>query len=115
MNTFYKEIQKSFDLLDNPKTKKDFFLTGLEFMLKIANQSKHETETCTITKNEAGEILIVLKTKESQLTISANSRISYIGTGPCEEDRIQVLNTESYYVSDEVLQWIRRNSKKNKN
>lgn len=114
MNTFFKEIQKSFDLLDDTKTKKISFMTALEYMLKIADKSEHETETCTITNNEAGEILIVLKTKRSQLTISANSRISYIGTGPCEEDRIHTINTESYHVNDEVLQWIRRNAKKKK-
>ncbi len=111
MNIFFEEIQKYFDLLNKKETKQSSFMTALEYMLKIADRSEHETETCTITADVNGDIVIVLKTKKSQLTIMANSKITYIGIGPVKEDKIHTMNTESYSVSDEVFRWIRRNSK----
>jgi hypothetical protein len=57
-------------------------MKALEYMSKIANESEYETETCTIDANPDGDIVIVLKTKKSQLTITAGNRISYMGTGP---------------------------------
>lgn len=111
MNIFFKEIQKSFDLLDQKKAKQSSFMKALEYMLKIADESEYEVEECTITTDQNGDIVIVLRTKHAQLTITANSMISYMGTGPKEEDRIHTINSESYSVSDEVFAWIRRNSK----
>lgn len=112
MNIFFKEIQKSFDLLDQTKTQQSSFMTALEYMLKIANESKYEVEKCTIINDQNGNIMITLSTGEAKLTIIAHSRISYIGKGPKKEDEIQIINTASYSVSSEVFEWIKRNRKK---
>lgn len=113
MNIFFKEIQKSFDLLDQEGTKQSSFMTALKYMLKIANESKCETEECTMTTDKYGDIVIAFKTKHNLLTITANNNgISYMGTGSEEKDRIHVINTESYSVSSEIFEWIQRNRRK---
>ncbi len=111
MSIFLKEIQKSFDLLDQKKAKQSSFITALEYMLRIVKESEYETEMCDITADKNGDIVIVLRTKHAQLTITASSMISYMGTGPREEDRIHTINSESYLVSGTVFAWIKRNSK----
>ena len=111
MNIFFKAIQKSFDLLDQKETKKISFMKALEYMLKIAEESEYEAEICTINTDENGDILIIISTKKATLTIVATPRISYTGKGPKEEDKIYVINTDSYSVSEEVFEWIQRNRK----
>ena len=111
MNIFFKEIQRSFDLLDQKKTKKYSFIATVEYMLKIANESEYEVEKCTITSNKDGIILTQLSTKESTLSIIATPQISYKGTGPKKEDIISTINVNSDYVREEVFEWIQRNHK----
>ncbi len=112
MNIFFKEIQKSFDLLDQKKAKQSSLMTAWEYMLKIAKKSEHETEICTININQEGNIVIVIASKKATLTIIANdSHISYTGTGPQKEDQICTINSEGYSVHNEVLEWIKRNCK----
>lgn len=86
-------------------------MSALEYMLKIADESEYEVENCTISSDQNGDIMIVLNTKRATLTITANSRISYVGNGPKKEDNIRVINTDSYAVSEEVFEWIERNRK----
>lgn len=112
MNVYYEEIQKSFDLLNRKKTKKNSFLNALEYLLKIAEKSEYEVEKCTIEVNQDGDIVAVLNTGKATLTITANSRISYTGKGPRKGDNIHITDTESYSVNSEVFEWIKRNRKK---
>lgn len=113
MNIFFKEIQKSFNLLDQEGTKWSSFMTALEYMLKIAGESKYETEKCFIQSDSEGDMIIMITTQEARLMITANiNGISYTGTGPKEEDNILLMNSRaSYSVSDEVFDWIQRNRK----
>lgn len=113
MNTLWKVIQKSFDLLDQKETKKSSFMTALEYMLKIADKIDYDVAGCNISSDKNGDIIITFKTKKSELVIKANQRISYDGTGPHKEDEIKTINTESYYIRGEILEWIKRNCKKN--
>ena len=108
MNIFFKTIQKSFDLLDQPGTKQSYFITALDCMLKIADESEYETETCTIHSDQKGNIVIVLTSKEATLTITADHNgISYTGTGPKKEDQIHIINTKSYSAKNLIKQLIK--------
>lgn len=111
MNIFFKEIRSSFELLDKKRTKQLSFVMAIEYMLKIANESKYQTESCFIGANEDGDIIIILTSKTAALKITVNDRISYTGKGPKKEDEICVINSEGYSVSQEVLTWIERNKK----
>jgi hypothetical protein len=113
MNTLWKTIQKSFDLLDQKETKQSSFITALEYMLKIANKINYDVADCNISSDKNGDIIITFKTEKSKLVITANQRISYDGTGPHKEDKIKTFNTESYYVSENIFDWLNRNRKKN--
>lgn len=113
MNIFFKEIQKSFDLLDQKKAKQSSLMTALECMLKIADKSEYETEECSITADKNMDIVIALRTGNALLTITANNNgISYMGTGPKKKDRICTINSKGYSVQNEVLEWVQRNRKK---
>lgn len=113
MNIFFKEIQKSFDLLDQKKVKQSSFMKALKYMLKIADKSEYETEEFTITADKNMDTVIALRTGNALLTITVdNNGISYMGTGPQKEDRICTINNEGYSVQNEVLEWVQRNRKK---
>lgn|GEM_PF-6502908 len=114
MNIYFKEIQRSFDLINKKKVNQSSFMKALEYMLKIANESKYQVEKCLISADKDKNVIISLSTKQSQITITANSNgISCTGTGPKKEDNIRFINTESRYVSDTVFEWIKRNRKIN--
>lgn len=94
------------------KTKQSSFMKALEYMLKIADKSDYQTKTCNITSDQNGDIVIVLRNKQAQLTITSNNNgISYTGIGPKEEDQICTINTANYSVSSTVFEWIERNKK----
>lgn len=114
MNTIFKAIQKSFDLLDQqPTVNQSAYMKALEYMLKIADKVDHKVNECTIHTDKDGSIIININGKNTNLCIQANDNgISYEGTGPHKDDKIRVINSNSYYVNDKVIEWLKRNRKK---
>ncbi len=121
MNNLFKSIQKSFDLLDRKKnwdgkggqpTKKSSFMKALEYLLKIAKDFENELPDCSIDTDRKGDIIATFRAKDAELSIEANQNgISFTGKGPHKDDAIRTINSESYYVSSQVTEWLKRNNK----
>jgi hypothetical protein len=121
MNSIFKAIQKSFDLLDlkknwdnagaqpmNVKT----YLKALEFMTKVVNSIECDIE-CEIFLHPKGYIGVKFINGNANLLITINENgVSYVGTGPKKSDTIKVINSATYYVSSDVIKWINKNRKK---
>lgn len=116
MNTIFKAIQTSFDLLDK-RVSRESLMSTIEYMLKIANEITCNVESCQIKKsgNENVSIDINCERTKAHLTINVcGNQVSYIGTGPDKNDNIKTVNTHYYSINQEVIEWIRRNKIKTK-
>lgn len=122
MNTIFKKIQESFDLLDLQKNwdgigaspvDKMIYIEAVQYMLKIAMNIDKDVQDLKIEACPDGSIDINFQTLKAHLNINVNKNgISYEATGSNKEDEMKIINSSYGCVSSNVIEWLNRNLKK---
>ena len=122
MKKIFKQIQKSFNLLDLPKNwnginaspvDKVIYIQAVQYLLKIMMNIDSDRGECKIEACQDGSIDINFHTIKSHLHINVNKNgVSYEASGPHENDKMKTINSSCGYVSSEIIDWLNRNLKK---
>ncbi|MEI6672825.1 MAG: hypothetical protein WCL02_05895 [bacterium] len=122
MNTIFKTIQNSFDLLDLKKNwdskgaspiDKEIYIQAIQYILKIMMNIEGDTKEFEINACPDGSIDINFRIQKAHLNINVNKNgVSYEGKGPHKNDTMKTINSSSGCVSSNVIDWLNRNLKK---